>query len=321
MYHFARWRNPIIDSHWAPLERFFQLSNIEHDVIDLPDRASDAVNGVIISCSTGSEEALRDCGSHARHVQLQHNLSGLRGNPLDASKADLIVLAGRRVSELYNLPVDDERVFIGGYPKWDLIVRERGRGALRREALAAERHLDPSLPWICFYPTAPNFDLPRGNHRHGFSLSRRIEAELGSHEFFFINHGNNRLHANSRAAVEEFRLLSKGFPNLHLIDGGGALHFVSASDLFISDIASATFSAIAFDKPVVFLPVKTGKSKDLVHDFQCSQTIDQIDDLGSFLEDYQTPPALRELLASAIEYDDDKNCQRVTEIITGWAES
>jgi len=321
MYYFAYHGEPISDSHWAPLQRFFAKNKIDHDVLNMTGRAFPD-EGAVISCTVRTEEVLREAGAKAKNIQLQHNLSGLRGNPLNTSKADLIILAGRRVSDLYDLEVDGERVVIGGYPKWDIISNERGCCDQRRDHLSRELMIDPGIPWVCFYPSAPNLDVREGNHHYALWLSQRVEEQLGPHEFFFINHGNNKHHADAAQKVHDFRALTRGYPHLHLIDGGGALGYVSSCNLFISDIASATFSAIALAKPVVFLPIKlAGRLAARVAEFQQGPTIDQIDDLGSFIEGYQTPPALLELLASAIENDDDNNCQRVTEIITRWSES
>ncbi|MBN1774239.1 MAG: hypothetical protein JXB32_23470 [Deltaproteobacteria bacterium] len=317
MIHFVLSGGPIPADHLRHLVNHFHRRGVAHRV-HARLGAGDVVPGdACVACDVRLGEALGGLRERVFQVQLAHNLTGLKGSPFRQSSADLNVLPGRQIVERYDLDPTDPRFVVAGYPKWDAIHAERSRAAERRATLAAERAMDPERPWVVFYPTGPSASFS-GNLGRASDLYERLQRGLGPLEFVCCNHAGNEEDARLRDELDRLRELAARDSRFQVVSGRDALPFVTACDLFLTDIASPLLTALSLDKPVLFLPIETTEPfREPTRRFQCGAFVDDVTDLRSFLENYRTPHPLRNLLRRCVAFDDDRNCERVGSLILG----
>jgi len=312
----VRTGGPIPVNHLSYLIKFFHKRGLEfvlHDSPVSPDMVQE--NQAYVSCDMNIDDRLAPVRDSIYQVQLAHNLSGLKGSSFWNSSSDLNVLPGRRITDSYGLDLSDSRVVISGYPKWDVIYHERFLQNERRQEIASDQGLDPDFLWICFYPTGPN-EIFKGNLEMTFRVYERLRRDIGEHEFIVCDHARNRDIPETQQALKNLKSLAQGNARLHIVDGRNALPYISACDLFISDISSSIISAISMHKPIMFIGIEHGHpSPGLVKTFQCGPFFGDIADVRKFIQSYEPPSALLGLFDSCVRYDDDRNCERITNLI------
>jgi hypothetical protein len=240
----------------------------------------------------------------------------LKGSPFGRSRADLNIVPGVQTLEAAGVGVDDERFVIGGYPKWDRIYPERFRIEERRRAIASSHGVDPGTRWVCYYPTGPNAGF-RGNAGKTARILNRLQADLpGEFHLFFIDHAHNAGEVETRHAVEDLGVRAEIDSRLTVVEGAHALPYITACDLFITDIASAVLTALSMDKPTLFVDIQLrAGDRSAVERFQCGPYLHEIPSLADYIESYSPPASLRSLFLRCIEHDDDENCRRITELV------
>ena len=315
MIHFVRSGGLIPASHLDYLIRHFEVRGIEHVVHDTLVAPDEVHPGhAYVSCDMNLDRVLYPHLAQVFSIQLPHNLTVVKGSDFKTSHAQLNVLAGRAQMSAYRAD-GDPRFVIGGYSKWDLIYPERFRQQQRRAELSERLGLRAELPWVVFYPTGPNRFL-----RSTLHLAPRIYARLckrlGPHEFILCDHDLNQYHDLCQLVIEQVRALSLKHGSVHIVDGAETLPFISACDLFITDVASSVTTAMSMSKPILFVRQHcTPSIADKVRWLQAGTFFDQVEDVGSFIRCYETPPQMQELFSSIIEYDDDENRERITSLI------
>jgi hypothetical protein len=316
MYHFVRSGGPIPAAHLGVLQEHFERCGLPittHD--ELPDAGRVVPGDAYLSCDMSLGDRLATARESIFQVQLAHNLTGLKGSPFDASRADLNVLPGRQVLERYRLDPADPRHVIAGYPKWDSIYRERFVQAERRRELSAAFGPDPALPWVLFYPTGPNAAYTSTAGR-AVEIYARLRRDLGPIEYVLCNHSHNDADPAAHAAVDEVRALSRRDRRVRVAEGPRTLPWLAACNLFVTDVASSLLTAVSMDKPVLFVPIATiERCRQATLDFQCGDSLDELADVRAWLAAYRTPARLRALFERAVAFDDDQNCERVTRLV------
>jgi hypothetical protein len=258
-----------------------------------------------------SDEDLKDVFT----VFLAHNLTGIKGVNFDKSRANLNIIGGKQVAEVQKIDLNDPRYVIGGYAKWDKIYKERFLQEQRRRELAESKGLNPTLPWICYYPTGPNRGY-QGGHVHTFDLFDRMESEFDACEFIFCNHAENERYPESKWTLEKLEFVEREEDHLHVIDGSEALAVIAACDLFITDVASTLITALSMEKPVAFVPIiKKEPLSHSVQSLQCGKFTEDIADLAAYIKEYDPPPELEMLFNKCVAHDDDQNCRRIVDLI------
>jgi hypothetical protein len=317
--HFLSTKDPITSSHLRYLSDHFARVGIEHTAWadDGPPPLDAFEPGhAYVACNLLVDDWIEPVRDQVFSVQLAHNLTGLKGTPFGLSRADLNVLPGRQIAECMGLRGDDPRYVIGGYPKWDRIYPERFVQARRRADLAAASGMDPSLPWVVFYPTGP-MNKSRANVARAGEIFDRVRRSFGAVEYFFCDHAHNRTHRGQAGRFwEGLPALAEREPRFHVIDGAGCLAHIAACDLFITDIASTVITAISMDKPILFIAVPGASTKrSQIERFQAAPLLRDVPDIAAYVRGYATPPALAELYARCVRYDDDGNCARITSLV------
>jgi hypothetical protein len=316
MYHFVRSGGPIPASHLSVLLEHFERVGLPCEVHDEDLTPDDLVSGdAYLSCDMSFGDRLAASRAQSFHVQLAHNLTGLKGSPFDASRADLNILPGRLVLERYRIDATDPRYVVAGYPKWDSIYRERFAQAERRRALALAHGLDLGLPWVVFYPTGPNAAYATTAGR-AVEIYARLRRDLGPIEYLLCDHAHNEAHPAARAAVDEVRALGRRDRHVRVVDGHRTLPWLTACDLFVTDVASSLLTVLSMDKPVLFVPiVAIERCREATSAFQCGDFLDDVGDVRAWLGATRTAEPLRALFARAVAYDDDQNCARIARLI------
>ena len=329
MFHFLSAGGKISSDHLRYLREYFEEKGIEYVCHEGVVYGDELVAGdAYLACSILAIDANPVQLESIFEVQLAHNLTGIKGNPFHQRAGDLNIFGGRQVAVHQRLDMSDSRFVLGGYPKWDFIYPERHRVEERRQELASEKGLDPSVPWVCFYPTGPNL-MVRGGLARVFEILSSVERKLGANEFLICNHAQNRKMGETKKTLEKIEELlgdSKSFDSsvvggegesrVHLVDGSDALRHITACDLFITDVASTLITAVSMGKPVAQIPVKKKHERSV--DFSVmlkGAFLKDIDDLKVFVEGYETPKKLRDLFQNCVEFDDDKNCERITQLV------
>jgi len=319
----------ISKDHLRYLREYFDEEGIEYVDHDGMVYGDELVAGdAYLACSILAIDANPVQLESIFEVQLAHNLTGIKGNPFHQRAGNLNILGGRQVAVRQELDLADPRFVVGGYPKWDFIYPERHRVEERRQELVAEKGLDPSLPWVCFYPTGPNL-MVMGGITRVFDILSSVERKLGANEFLICNHAQNRKRGETKKTLEKIEELlgdlkcfdssdvgGNGKSRVHLVDGGDALRHITACDLFITDVASTLITAVSMGKPVAHIAVKKKRERSV--NFKVMQKgtfLKDIDDLRCFLENYQTPKELKNLFQLCVAYDDDKNRERITQMV------
>lgn len=330
MFHFLDLRVRIMNDHMKDLQRYFDSQGIAYETQNQILYGDELVEGdCYISCAYVAIDAGPIERDRIFEVQLPHNLTGIKGNNIAKSKADLNILGGRRIADCQRLNLSDPRFLIGGYAKWDRIYPERFRIEERRTELIRDRGLDPGLPWVCFYPTGPN-ETFWGGMDQAFSTLLEVERKLGPMEFLICDHANNRKYRHSRQVIERIVELAgnregsvdsshvggTGKSRMHLVDGADALRHIVACNLFITDIASTLVTAMSMKKPVAMLRFKEMELPFVKEaGFDRCRLLEDIDDLGEYITNYQMDEGVSAFFRECVEYDDDRNCERITEII------
>ncbi len=312
MIHVISNIDPVIVAHLQDLVDYFERRGIAHvvRVSDEPLAPEEIIPGdVYLSCNLQLDRWLEHALDEVFLVQLAHNLTFLKGLPFHLSTANLNVLPSLNAVPA-EIRGDGSRFVVGGYPRWDRIFAERFLIDRRRAEVAVAHGLDPSLPWVVFYPTGPNREFG-GNAHRTMDLYRRVVDGLGSCEFVFCRHAHT-----PPPTVELLRAEAERDRNLHLLDGAESLPFITACDLFITDIASTVFTAISMDKPVLYLDIEHRPAlENTVKAFQAGHSVRDVGDLRRFISEYRTPTALKELFLRCLAFDDDRNCERITGIV------
>jgi len=313
MIHFVMEPSPIISSHLQPLVRHLAGRGIPHDTVQMDDllRQGEVFAGdTYVSCNLFFDDWLDDRRSRIFQVQLQHNLTGIKGSPLGQSRADLTVLAGEQVRDVQCIDPADDRWVIAGYPKWDIIRAARGSRDACRAAIADELGLDPAFPWVVFYPTGKNRDYAPVASRAMDLRARALEG-MGPCEFVFVNHAENEARY-----VDWLGKMGRDEGGIHTVDGKDSLKHLRACDLFVTDIASTVVTAISFGVPVLFTRVRPPFGwKRLIETIQVGPFIEDVRDVGDYVRGHSTPPGQRDLFERCIAFDDDRNCERITDLI------
>lgn len=323
MIHFVR-VGPIPGGHLDYLIRYWDQQNLDYELHEERLAPDQIIAGhCYVTCSSQMVKGDSPRLSDLFQVQLPHNLTGLKGINFDTSGADLNILAGPRVPLLQGLDLDSPRFVIGGYAKWDTIYQERFLKQQRREELGRDHGYDLGAKWVCFYPTGPN-KMVSGNLHKTLRLYQRLADDMGNVEFFLLNHARNPRTEHTRLVLEEIE--EAGLPRVHIIDGADTLHYITACDLFITDIASAVVTAMSMDKPIIFMQVKfNGKVVPRTTAFQQAPLLREVRDFGDYVRDWVSPPGLRRLFDECVAFDDADNCSRITTIIRSsfarWAQS
>jgi hypothetical protein len=316
MIHFVRSGGPVPSAHLTDLIAHFDARGLEYDTLagmyTFEARAGDAY----VTCDMSLDKTLSPVRDSVFEVQLSHNLTGLKGSPFGQSRADLNILPGRQSVEAQGVVSDDHRFVIGGYAKWDRIYPERFRTQHRRRDISRALDIEPEKLWVCFFPTGPNRYF-RGNAARAWPIHHRLHSELpGGHHLFFLDHAHNDQEHDTRDAVAGLRDLAATDPALTVVDGAQALEFITACDLFITDIASALLTALSMDKPVLFIDidVKRGRRQAVEH-FQCGPRLEEVGRVGDYVAGYTPSEKLRSLFHRCVEFDDDQNCRRIADLI------
>ncbi len=298
---------------------YCQANNIPHVAFEELQPEIIAPGDVVVSCDPRVLEELGEKRAQVFKVLLPHNLTGLKGTPYSFVDADLCVISGKLILNNNGVDRNNPRFVIGGYAKWDTIFHERFNVARRRQEIVNDTGLDPAVPWIVFYPTAPN-QLFRGNQRRAIPIYEKIRDDIGPCEFIFCLHFNICDHREAQKAVNRFRTYARFHRGVRCFDGSRALELITACDLFISDIASTMITAISMDKPVLFIKARYNfeaprwRLKNVAA-FQCGTFFGNVDNIGVFLDGYETTDDLLRLLHCCVAYDDDHSCERIMEII------
>ena len=102
-------------AHLLPLVRHFAARGWEHAIHAGPlDELEPADGDAFVACDTGLDRALRGRPERVFRIQLQHNLTGLKGSDFGRSRAELHLLAGRRILESCGADPADPRYRIRG---------------------------------------------------------------------------------------------------------------------------------------------------------------------------------------------------------------
>jgi len=330
MFHFLNAGGNIGKDHLRYLREFFDKQSIRYDTHEGILYGDELIPGdCYLSCSVAAIDANPIELDRVFQVQLAHNLTGIKGSPLKQSDANLNIMGGRKVAEYQNIDLSDPRFVVGGYAKWDRIYPERFKVQERRSELSSERGLDESLPWVCFYPTGPN-DFFRGGMENVISTFLEVEKKLGTMEFLICDHDQNKKTSHTRkvrakliellgseeGVMDSSKIGGTGKSRAHLIDGGIALKYITACDLFITDIASTMITALSMKKPLARLTTRSEEHKFLSRSgLDKGMTLDDIDDLGVYIDSFEMTDELNQLFKSCVEFDDDKNCERITALI------
>jgi hypothetical protein len=308
---------PIAVDHLRYLVEHFERESIPHEKLKIPVRGDQPLSAgdCFVTCDHKAGEILKRDDTPLFEVLLAHNLTGVKGANFISSRANLNVLGGSKIAEVQDLDLADPRYVVGGYPKWDFIYRERFRQDDHRQEIARQLDMDPNRRWVCFYPTGPN-DMYRGNLGRTLRLFERAEEELEG-EFVLCNHARNRGYTSTRSELDRLHFLCQDEPFFHIVDGKEALRFIAACDLFITDFASTLISALSMKKPVAFVRgvPRTTEWYHSLSDLQCGVFVDDIEDLNEFMNAYEPTPELRELFERCVAFDDDRNCERVADLI------
>ena len=188
MIRFVLSGGPIPAAHLLPLVRHFTARGWEHAIHSEPPGELEPVDGdAYVACDMALDRALEGRRRRVFQIQLQHNLTGLKGSDFGRSGADLHLLAGRRILESCGVPADDPRYRIRGYARWDEIRRERPLQAQRRREVSGSAGAEPLLPWVCFSPTGPNAAC-RSNLGRAPRILERLRRGLGDVELFVCDH-------------------------------------------------------------------------------------------------------------------------------------
>jgi len=270
---------------------------------------------LVISCNMRVDRWLEPVRDRVFQVQLPHNLTSLKGSNLSVSKADLNVLPGLQFLQSGAIDSADPRFVIGGYAKWDAVYRERFLQSERRGYLSRRLSIEPEPHWVVFYPTGPNRDFSSNVHQ-ACRVYERLQVKLGSLEFFFCNHSRNNDFETVRRDLDRIGELAARDRHVHVVDGADALPYISACDLFITDIASTVITAISMGKPVLFMGIDcSGPGENMVADFQVGPFWHEVDDPLSVVSRGGPTPEQLELFRRCVAFDDDRNCERITETI------
>ncbi len=330
MFHFVEIGGGIAKDHLRDLKRYFEVQGIRYETHAGVIYGDELCKGdCYISCAYVAIDAGPIERERIFEVQLPHNLTGIKGNNIGRSRANLNILGGRRIAICQSLDLSNPRFVVGGYAKWDRIYPERFRVKERRAELVEERGLDPELPWVCFYPTGPN-EYIWGGMDKVFTTLLEVEQKAGPVEFLVCNHANNNKYRHSRQTVERFIELAgseeasadsslvggTGKSRMHLVDGADGLRHITACDLFLTDVASTLITALSMKKPIAMLKVKEKELEyvKLAGLDRCKR-LDDIDDLEAYIAGYEMDEVAKNLFKECVEYDDDRNCERITEII------
>ncbi len=322
MIHFVPTGVSIGADHLKYLIDYFDQNCLEHKVHDGMVGPEDIEEGhAYVSCDMNMDYNLAPVKHRIFQVQLPHNLTGLKGSDLSKSQANLNLLGGRQAAEAMKINLYDSRYAIRGYAKWDVIYPERFLQDKRREEIAAETGMNPEIPWVCFYPTGPN-QYCRGNHYRTPLIYRHLKKDLGELEFVFCNHARNKADREAKREVQYLKCIARKDPKIHIIDGGETLRHIAACNLFITDIASTVVTAMSMVKPVVFIAIEHEIRSNRVERFQCGVFFEQVNDFEEFIRIYKPTRAVKNLFSRCVEYDDDRNCKRISETILakyeGW---
>jgi len=319
MLHFHLSESMILSDHLRYIVEYCQANDIPHTALENLQPESIAPGDAVVSCYDKMLEELDENRDKVFKVLLPHNLTGLKGTPYSIVDTDLSVISGKLILNNNGVDRENPRFVIGGYAKWDTIFRERFSIAQRRREIATGAGLDPEIPWIVFYPTAPN-ELFRGNQHRAIPICERIRNDIGPCEFILCLHFNICQDREAQQAVRRFRKYARRHRGVRCFDGSNALGLITSCDLFISDIASTMITAISMDKPVLFIKARykfeaSRSRRENVAAFQCGTFFGNVNDFRSFLKGYETPDILRNLLHSCVAFDDDQNCARIMKII------
>ena len=321
MIHFIRSGASIAADHIDDLTRHFANLGIEYQVHDRRLDEGDTTPGhVYVSANTEMIRNPERVAHEIFRIQLPHNLTGLKGIHFGQSDADFNLLSGPRIARIQGIDLTDPKFEVAGYAKWDRIYQERNKVGKRRQELAVSMGLRTQLPWVIFYPTGPSKQVA-GNQRRGEHIHKRVFDDLGPHEFIYCNHARTKDYPECAAAVQRLLHLSELHEGIHVLDGLLALPAITACDLFITDIASTVITALSMNKPIAFIRTNVATSATGVltaqsaQDFQCSPALGQIPNLPSFIDGWKPTPALQELFAGCVAFDDDSNCRRIADRI------
>ncbi|KAF5417670.1 MAG: hypothetical protein C5S48_00050 [Candidatus Methanogaster sp.] len=319
MLQFYLSQSKILSDHLRYVVEYCQVNGIPHTAFEKLQPERIAPGDAVVSCYSKVIEELEEKRSQVFKVLLPHNLTGLKGTPYSIVDADLCVISGKLILKNNGIDRNNRRFVIGGYAKWDTIFHERFNIGRRRQEIANDAGLDLTVPWIVFYPTAPN-QLFRGNQRRAIPIYEKIRDDIGPCEFIFCLHYNICQSREAQQAVRKFQSYARVRRGVRCFDGSRALELITACDLFISDIASTMITAISMDKPVLFIKARYNFEAprwrlENVADFQCGTFFGNVDNIGAFLDGYETPDALKNLLRCCIAYDDTQSCERIIEII------
>jgi hypothetical protein len=319
MLHFYYSESQILSDHLSYLVEYCKLNAIPHTASEKLQKEIIAPGDIVVSCSMMMLEELEEKRTEVFKVLLPHNLTGLKGTPYSVVDADLCVISGKMILSNNGVDRDNPRFVIGGYAKWDTIFHERFKITQRRTEIAESDGLDPAVPWIVFYPTGPN-QLFRGNQHRAIQICEKIRDDLGACEFILCVHFNICQDRETKKALERFRAFARKHPAVNCFDGSKALGLITACDLFITDVASTIITAISMDKPVLFIKARYKFEPPLwrrrkIAAFQCGTFFGNVRNFGSFIDGFETSASLKNLQRCCVAIDDDRNCNRIMEII------
>jgi hypothetical protein len=302
--------------HLRNLIEYFTLNGLEHDVLDTRADPEKIVPGdAYVSCDLGTTVCLEPVRDQIFQVQLPHNLTGLKGTDFAASTANLNILPGLRFYRQYGIARDDPGYVLGGYAKWDRIYAERFLVPRRRREIVSEYGLRADLPWVVFYPTGPNKGV-RGSCHKTEHIRSRLSRDIGRHEFVLCVHAQAYKDDRSKPIIRRLSQVAAEDSSIHVIDGSEALPFITACNLFMTDIASTLITALSMKKPVCFVAVDHEPSmRRRIREFQRGTFFNRIRNFSEYIESYRTPEALLRLFGECVAFDDDRNCERIADVI------
>jgi CDP-glycerol glycerophosphotransferase (TagB/SpsB family) len=249
-----------------------------------------------------------------------HNLTGLKGTKFYTSAADLNVVPGMR--NTFRMAESGRSYVLGGYPKWDKIYPMRFKVDEIRERLRKEYDFPAERKIVAFYPTQSLYHKPGLYQAMGFY--DRCRKELGPTEFFVCLHHNFVRSPRKSYDLDFLRSWESAHESVHVVDGADALPIITACHLFVTDTCSTVVTALSMKKPVLFIemelegpaPEPAGVYLRQIDIFQSYGVMaGEVDDLDHFIKHGHPRDRTEELFQSCVAYDDDRNCERIVEIV------